>query len=224
MYGKKILAVLLTAAMFLSAGSGVLAASADSKETSAPKVYAAGETSGSCGDAMNWSYNESTSVLTISGSGTMKSHPWTSSFKSSIVKVTFTENITSICDAAFTDCTNLSSVSIPDSVTEIGYSAFKGCKNLDKVTFGRNSNLNTLGKNYNGDGVFQNCVNLSEITLPEKLTPHDPDQEILNAGWYSREELKELMPQFRTRLVKLSFEDYFAGSRYPLSILREVRP
>ena len=170
MYGKKILAILLTAAMFLSAGSGVLAASADSKETSAPKVYAAGETSGSCGDAMNWSYNESTSVLTISGSGTMKSHPWTSSFKSSIVKVTFTGNITSICDAAFTDCTNLSSVSIPDSVTEIGYSAFKGCKNLDKVTFGRNSNLNTLGKNYNGDGVFQNCVNLSEITLPEKLT------------------------------------------------------
>jgi len=68
------------------------------------------------------------------------------------------------------------------------------------------------------------CFYVRDDTLPEKLTPHDPDQEILNAGWYSREELKELMPQFRTRLVKLSFEDYFAGSRYPLSILREVRP
>ena len=68
------------------------------------------------------------------------------------------------------------------------------------------------------------CFYVHNDTLPEKLTPHDPDQEILNAGWYSREELKELMPQFRTRLVKLSFEDYFAGSRYPLSILREVRP
>ena len=166
---QKILAVLLTAAMFLSAGSGVLAASADRKGASAPKVYAAGETSGSCGDAMNWSYNESTSVLTISGSGTMKSHPW-SSFKGSIVKVVFSGNITSLCDSAFYECTNLSSVSIPDSVTEIGYSAFKGCKNLDRVTFGRNSSLNTLGKNYTNDGVFQNCVNLSEITLPDKLT------------------------------------------------------
>ena len=68
------------------------------------------------------------------------------------------------------------------------------------------------------------CFYVRDDTLPEKLTPHDPDQEILNAGWYSREELKELMPQFRTRLVKLSFEDYFAGFRYPLSILREVRP
>ena len=46
------------------------------------------------------------------------------------------------------------------------------------------------------------CFYVHDDTLPEKLTPHDPDQEILNAGWYSREELKELMPQFRTRLVK----------------------
>ena len=170
MKGKKILAVLLTAAIFLSAGSGAFAASTGGNgKTSEPKTYAAGETNGSCGDAMTWSYNEATSVLTISGSGAMKNHPW-SDFKGSIVKVVFSGNITSICDLAFNECTNLDDVVIPDSVTSIGYSAFKGCKNLESVTFGKNSNLNTLGKNYSGDGVFQNCVNLSEITLPNKLT------------------------------------------------------
>ncbi|WP_274967937.1 NUDIX domain-containing protein [Succinimonas amylolytica] len=68
------------------------------------------------------------------------------------------------------------------------------------------------------------CFYVRDDSLPEILKPHDPDQEILNARWYSREELKELEPQFRTRLVKLSLDDYFAGARYPLSILREVRP
>ena len=168
MFGKKLLAAALTAAMFLSCGSGALAASSGGT-TMAPRTYAAGETSGSCGDAMTWSYNENTSVLTVSGTGEMKKNPW-SDFKGSITRVVFSGNITSICDSAFYQCTNLSSVAIPDSVTKIGYSAFKGCKNLEHVTFGANSNLNKLGENYSGDGVFQNCVNLSEITLPNKLT------------------------------------------------------
>ena len=183
MSGKKLLAIALTAAMFLSAGSGAFAASSEtdddvkSSQTTVvkgsdvgPRVFGEGDSSGSCGDAMTWSYDDKTSVLTISGSGTMSSHPWSGSFKSSIVTVVFSGNITSICDSAFYDCTNLGSIVIPDSVTNIGYSAFKGCKNLDSVTFGKNSNLNTLGKNYSNDGVFQNCVNLSEITLPNKLT------------------------------------------------------
>ncbi len=68
------------------------------------------------------------------------------------------------------------------------------------------------------------CFYVNNDSLPEILKPHDPDQEILSAAWYSREELKDLEPHFRTRLVKRSLEDYFAGARYPLDILREVRP
>ena len=64
MFGKKLLAAALTASMFLSCGSGALAASS-AGTTIAPRTYAAGETSGSCGDAMTWSYNENTSVLTV---------------------------------------------------------------------------------------------------------------------------------------------------------------
>ena len=74
MFGKKLLAAALTAAMFLSCGSGALAASS-AGTTIAPRTYAAGETSGSCGDAMTWSYNENTSVLTVSGTGEMKKNP-----------------------------------------------------------------------------------------------------------------------------------------------------
>ena len=168
--------------MFLSCGSSALAATASGKDDAAPtakqtgaskstvepRTYAA---SGSCGDSMTWSYNEKTYVLTITGNGAMTSHPW-KDYREKISRVVFSGNITSICSEAFIDCTNIDSISIPDSVTSIGYSAFKGCKNLDEVNFGANSSVTTFGTYYGSSnyGVFQNCINLYEISLPDKLT------------------------------------------------------
>ena len=176
---KKLLAVCMTAAMFLSVGGVASAATASegdaspaeqqtvlSENTAEPKTHAA---NGTCGDSMTWSYNESTGVLTIKGSGEMTSHPW-DDYKDTIGTVSFSGNITSICKDAFSGCNNIESITIPASVVVIDTGAFEGCENLDTVTFAANSNLTTLGPDYYDTGVFQDCINLGEIVLPDKLT------------------------------------------------------
>ena len=49
-------------------------------------------------------------------------------------RIIFDATVTSIGDLAFSDCSSLSSVTIPDSVTSIGSSAFYGCTSLTSVT------------------------------------------------------------------------------------------
>ena len=68
------------------------------------------------------------------------------------------------------------------------------------------------------------CFYTVNNDLPEELTANDPDQDIQTAGWYTREEIEKLKPQYRTRLVKHCFDDYFAGNRYPLDILKTIKP
>ena len=46
--------------------------------------------------------------------------------------VTFT--VTSIGEAAFAECSGLTSVTIPNSVTSIGYATFAGCTGLTSIT------------------------------------------------------------------------------------------
>ena len=137
-----------------------------------------GETSGTCGDSLNWSYNTSTCVLTISGSGAMTSHPW-SGYKNSIEQVKFSGNITSICEFAFNNCKNLERITIPASVESIGGGAFFNCINLESVTFASGSKLTTInttgysyveGSGYGYYGAFEGCKNLEKIVIPNSVT------------------------------------------------------
>lgn len=57
---------------------------------------------------------------------------------SSLTSVTIPDSVTSIGDYAFSTCNSLTSVTIPDSVTSIGQDAFKDCPNLT-LTVPRNS-------------------------------------------------------------------------------------
>ena len=65
-------------------------------------------------------------------------------------------NVTSICDFAFKNCNDLTSVTIPDSVTSIGYSAFYGCGGLTSVTIG--NSVTSIGEN-----AFYDCYRLIEV-------------------------------------------------------------
>lgn len=90
------------------------------------------ETSGTCGDDLSWSFDESTGVLTITGSGEMDNFfmaPW-SDYKAQIKEVRLPNGLTNIDSVAFTDCTALTVVNIPGTVIEIEGYAFSGCTSL----------------------------------------------------------------------------------------------
>ncbi len=70
---------------------------------------------------------------------------------------------TTIPDYAFSDCTELTSITLPDSVTSIGDRAFSGCQKLTKITLSKK--LKTLG-----EGAFYDCNQLTSITIPDSVT------------------------------------------------------
>ena len=74
----------------------------------------------------------------------------------SLTSVTIPDSVTLIGFGAFRDCTSLTSVTIPDSVTKIGYSAFEGCTSLTDVTIG--NGVTEIGIN-----VFRACKSLKEF-------------------------------------------------------------
>ena len=116
-----------------------------------------------CGEGITWSIDEN-GVLTINGSGEITSYPW-SRHRAIIKSLVISEGITSICNSAFYNCSNLETASIPASVTTIGYEAFYDCYKLKTVTFAEGSQLQTIS----GE-AFYYCYALTEITIPASVT------------------------------------------------------
>ena len=84
-----------------------------------------------------------------------------------IVTVNFAENsqCTEIGNYAFSECTGLTSITIPASVTSIGEWAFYRCSNLATVIFEEGSQLESIG-----DYAFRECISLTSITIPASVT------------------------------------------------------
>ena len=75
--------------------------------------------------------------------------------------LTFSDTITIIGVAAFQNCENLTSVTLPDGITVIGANAFYNT-NLTKVTIP--NKVTAIG-----GGAFSECENITSIMLPESL-------------------------------------------------------
>ena len=71
------------------------------------------------------------------------------------VKYTLTDP-TTISVSAFTDCTTLTSVSIPNSVTSIGYSAFYDCRSITSINIP--SGVTSIGDRVFGAGTILSMV------------------------------------------------------------------
>ena len=83
--------------------------------------------------------------------------------KQQVKKVVIKHGITSIGDAAFSGCTNLTSTAIPDSVKNIGYAAFYQCSNLASVTIPK-------GVTNIGNSAFYKCTSLTSVNIPDSVT------------------------------------------------------
>ena len=74
-----------------------------------------------------------------------------------------TYNVTSIGYYAFSDCSGLTSVTIPNSVTSIGDAAFYGCSCLTSITIP--NSVTSIG-----GSAFRDCSGLTSITIPNSVT------------------------------------------------------
>jgi len=72
-------------------------------------------------------------------------------------------SITTIGHGAFSNCVNLTGITITDSVNSIGDDAFKGCTGLISITIPKS--IVNIGKN-----VFSDCTSLTNVTLPDSVT------------------------------------------------------
>lgn len=80
----------------------------------------------------------------------------------SLTSITIPDSVTSIGSFAFDGCKGLTTITIPDSVTSIGESAFYRCASLTSITIP--NSVEEIG-----DGAFSSCKSLTEITIPDRV-------------------------------------------------------
>ena len=82
---------------------------------------------------------------------------------SGLTSVTIPNSVNNIGASAFKGCSDLTSVTIPNSVTSIGYDAFLGCSGLTSVIIG--NSVTSIGKK-----AFHSCSGLTSVTIPNSVT------------------------------------------------------
>ncbi len=99
--------------------------------------------------------------------------------------------VTSVGENSFSDCSKLSSVTIPEGVTSIGMFAFSNCGSLTDITLPDSVTSIDAGAFYSctalteitipdsvimiGYSAFQYCYALSDVTLPKGITSIEDD-------------------------------------------------
>ena len=134
----------------------------------------AAETSGTCGEHLTWSFDESAGTLTISGEGDMTNFaenmtPWAHKHME-ITSVVLPEGLTSIGSHAFAHLVNLTSIQLPNGLEKIGSGAFfrSGLTSIsipDSVT----DLAYDVSKGEAVLGAFD-CPNLRTVKLSKNLT------------------------------------------------------
>ncbi|MBR2771195.1 MAG: leucine-rich repeat protein [Bacteroidales bacterium] len=82
---------------------------------------------------------------------------------SCLTSIDIPSSVTSIGGGAFSGCSGLTSIDIPSSVTSIGEETFQGCSGLTSVTIP--NSVTSIGY-----WAFNGCSSLTSITIPESVT------------------------------------------------------
>ena len=128
--------------------------------------------SGKCGDNLTWTLYEDGN-LAITGSGEMYDYstmttssytksPWYS-YRELIKNVIVDEQVTTIGNYAFWNCSNLQNATIGESVSKINENAFTECTTLKSINLP--TSLVAISNN-----AFRNCYNLTDIIIPNSVT------------------------------------------------------
>ena len=81
----------------------------------------------------------------------------------SLTSITIPNGVTSIGNFAFCRCTNLTNITIPNGVTSVGWYAFYCCTYLTNITIP--NSVTSIG-----DSAFKDCTSLTSITIPNSVT------------------------------------------------------
>ncbi len=129
-------------------------------------VASAEALTGTCGDNLTWKYEDSTGVLTISGTGEMYNYdgglktPWYD-VKNNITEIIIENGVTSVGKYAFQK-TGVDVVTISDTVETIGDYGFYASTGIVELNLG--TNIKSIGKY-----AFNSMFKLEKLTLPESL-------------------------------------------------------
>ena len=121
---------------------------------------------GSCGAQVYWAYNDSTSVLTIHGTGALTDRSGFNAYSSSVKRIEIEDGVTSIMASAFYNYQNLDTVVFAASVDSVGEYVFHSCKSLKYCDLGR-------GVKYIGRGTFFGCNALTKVKWSDCLETID---------------------------------------------------
>lgn len=144
------------------------------------------ELSGECGEHAQWTYDQETKELRISGSGAMSDYNnstevpwygWREEIRSVVIEsgitrignyafiycggleeIKLSEGLEEIGRETFEYCSGIKKAEIPDSVKEIGTEAFYSCRSLEEVVVGKG--LKSLG-----GSAFRYCEKLTKLTV-----------------------------------------------------------
>ncbi len=149
-----------------------------------------GDPETACGPNLQWSFNNDTGVLTITGSGRMYNYnpdymdPWVrNEFASDILQIDLPDELTDIGSYAFYSCRELTNINIPSGVTKLNEGAFDQCNSLDTIYLP----ASVTEIDYY---AFTGCHALTTVyysgTEAQRAQIHiaDGNDSLLNATWY----------------------------------------